>query len=66
MYNKKLKGLDNEINRFWSKKQEDLEIRSTISTHLMNIKIQDASTGTINAEPPNFGCQFPESGENII
>ena len=59
MYNKKLQGLDNEINRFWSKKQEDLEIRSTISSYLMNIKIKDASTGTVTAEPSNFECQFP-------
>ena len=40
-YAKKIKKIDNDLNDYWSKKEDDLELKLLVDSSLINIRFRD-------------------------
>lgn len=63
-YAKKIKKIDNDLNDYWSKKEDDLELKLLVDSSLINIRFRDVAVGPDEQTSTEATTQFPESGEN--
>lgn len=45
LYAKKIKKIDNDLNDYWSKKEDDLELKLLVNSTLINIRFRDVAVG---------------------
>ena len=45
-YVQKIKKIDNEINSYWSKKEDDLELKLLVNSTLINVRFRDIGVGS--------------------